>query len=726
MTRVNAAVLGIGLAVGLCAVAGAAEPVPYGHKDFYPTPERPVGFRGDGSGAFPGATPVTQWREGDYDLVEMQVENWGDAGGNARGSFGKAKVPVYRNSNSVNIVWKTEMPSFANSMPIVVGDRVFTTAEPHSLVCVDARTGKILWQRELDPFELLGQSPEEVKSNTTLLEATHAVHAAYYRIVCNYHRIHPSQMKPKYWREWRENFVELRESLGREAPADKRGVLAKTVESIGGVVAELDRLLAGAESQDGALADKDAMDAAIDRLMKALKGVSPGGFGCAGDPRIGWMVKEYGLHPWHHWYGWLGWTFATPVSDGKHVFVTMGQRQAACSDLDGKRIWARMVPQPAPVSGAKATFDGRDGGLTASPVLAGNVVVMRFTNGGLAGLDKATGETKWSVAQTSGGFVGSQGLVRLADGTEVLVTKPGEIIRVRDGKVLLSKDAAPFKGESSALAMVSFGDAVVVNAKKMAAWRLSADGDKVTGEELWQCDAHGGNESPALTDKYLILEPATVVDRATGKIISKGATTFSGPETNPSTLAGSYLIRWRGECYGGHGNQGIRNRPNQDQVFSPAQVWKLNADGRTELVTPHSLLGGLNRPRSPILEKYLPEAYRKNRLWCKENGVVPHFGYAQGLFAQGNRLFLRSCSHLYCIGDPKVPYDWNPASRPGDVTEALKAVKEWKGNVWGVSSSLRRASSCVPPRGDYDSVYVVANTGTHLRCYDLRTTGGNP
>src|SRR4051812_22398709 len=37
---------------------GVAEPaeVPLGHKDFYPSPDRPVGFRGDGNGYFPGAT----------------------------------------------------------------------------------------------------------------------------------------------------------------------------------------------------------------------------------------------------------------------------------------------------------------------------------------------------------------------------------------------------------------------------------------------------------------------------------------------------------------------------------------------------------------------------------------------------------------------------------------------------------------------------------------------
>jgi hypothetical protein len=41
----------------------AAEPL-LGGRDFVPTPARPVGFRGDGTGCFPGATPPTQWDTG--------------------------------------------------------------------------------------------------------------------------------------------------------------------------------------------------------------------------------------------------------------------------------------------------------------------------------------------------------------------------------------------------------------------------------------------------------------------------------------------------------------------------------------------------------------------------------------------------------------------------------------------------------------------------------------
>src|SRR3954464_4676377 len=39
----------------------ASDTAPLGSPDFYPSPKHPVGWRGDGSGRFPGATPPTVW-----------------------------------------------------------------------------------------------------------------------------------------------------------------------------------------------------------------------------------------------------------------------------------------------------------------------------------------------------------------------------------------------------------------------------------------------------------------------------------------------------------------------------------------------------------------------------------------------------------------------------------------------------------------------------------------
>jgi outer membrane protein assembly factor BamB len=72
--------------------------------------ERPVGFRGDGSGQYPSADPVTKW------------------------------------SARENVLWKTEVGA-GSSSPIVVGRRVFVTSEPDLLICLDAETGKELWRK---------------------------------------------------------------------------------------------------------------------------------------------------------------------------------------------------------------------------------------------------------------------------------------------------------------------------------------------------------------------------------------------------------------------------------------------------------------------------------------------------------------------------------------------------------------------------------------------------
>jgi outer membrane protein assembly factor BamB len=73
--------------------------------------QTPTGWRGDGSGRFPGADPVLTW------------------------------------SPKKNVVWKVELPGGSPASPVLVGDRLFVLSDPAVLLCVQASTGKILWQR---------------------------------------------------------------------------------------------------------------------------------------------------------------------------------------------------------------------------------------------------------------------------------------------------------------------------------------------------------------------------------------------------------------------------------------------------------------------------------------------------------------------------------------------------------------------------------------------------
>lgn len=113
---------------------------PLGSTKFQPTPDKPIGWRGDGSGRYPGATPPTRWERK-------------KAGGGYAAS---------------GILWATPLPNGGVSCPVIVGNRIYVTAEPADLVCIDKASGQILWIRSAHQFE--GLTPEERKANPAVDE----------------------------------------------------------------------------------------------------------------------------------------------------------------------------------------------------------------------------------------------------------------------------------------------------------------------------------------------------------------------------------------------------------------------------------------------------------------------------------------------------------------------------------------------------------------------------
>ncbi len=114
-----------------------SDKVPLGSPDFYPSAAHPVGWRGDGTGHFPGATPPTTW---------------------SRSENGERK----------NILWETKLPCYSWATPIVVGNKVFTRSEPYDLICLDKLSGKVLWVRSHPPF--IAVTAEEKKANPAFRE----------------------------------------------------------------------------------------------------------------------------------------------------------------------------------------------------------------------------------------------------------------------------------------------------------------------------------------------------------------------------------------------------------------------------------------------------------------------------------------------------------------------------------------------------------------------------
>ncbi len=135
---------------------------PLGSPTFKPSPDQPVGWRGDGTGRYPGATPPTSWQ---------RKRDGGDF-------------------TSKGILWMSPLPNTCVSSPIVVGDRIFLTSEVSDLICLDSQTGRLLWIRSNPEFEASSAAdrtdlpdiaqkldpllPQLAKANADLVEALNA------------------------------------------------------------------------------------------------------------------------------------------------------------------------------------------------------------------------------------------------------------------------------------------------------------------------------------------------------------------------------------------------------------------------------------------------------------------------------------------------------------------------------------------------------------------------
>jgi outer membrane protein assembly factor BamB len=93
--------------------------------------------------------------ESDAASTETIQKNWpGFRGPNGIGHARQANPPLdWSAKKGTNIRWKIAIPGHGMSSPVVWGDRVFvTTADEDSrlLYCVDADSGKVLWQHEVN------------------------------------------------------------------------------------------------------------------------------------------------------------------------------------------------------------------------------------------------------------------------------------------------------------------------------------------------------------------------------------------------------------------------------------------------------------------------------------------------------------------------------------------------------------------------------------------------
>jgi outer membrane protein assembly factor BamB len=479
----------------LAAMAASAADLPYGHADFVPTIERPIGWRGDYTGVYPGATPVLSWDT----------------------------------EKGTNVRWKLRMPGTSNAEPIIVGDPsapstnsaqagsghglVITTAEPHYLIAVELKTGKIRWQTVVNPMEYIaGTTPE--------------LQAKYLQALPIFTRIEEIRVKHHI-------------SSNRAIPDSALGDLKEGWRLLSKQLADLDTIVL-----DGMPTNLPPIPSAaeIDAITGAFSD-SKHPFNRPYLERVKWFPKKYGFALIDVWPAWGGWTLPTPACDGKKVYVMFGQGQLGAYDVaTGKKVWGIYTGPLRKLNSSNMRF--------TAPMLVRDRLIAHFADK-INAISTADGSILWQTPYMVGSYnMGGPHLLKPDGKTELLATAEGTIVRFSDGKELgklgVGNRAAEHGGlyclgdRKDRVFMMPGGN----DPAPMHAFRIALTGETVQVQQIWQDTQDCSAGSPIFLDD-LIYEnkhdkALQIRDANTGKLI---VTSLTARPSSPSpAIAGKHLF----------------------------------------------------------------------------------------------------------------------------------------------------------------------------------------
>jgi len=558
--------------------------LPLGHQLFYPSPSRPIGYRGDGNGVFPGArVPLEFWEE-------------------------------TKDKKAKNIIWQIETPTWGNTEPIVVGNRVFVKSEPNLLSCIDADSGKILWTKAANAWEIGGAYKKLADKLQQMHDIYSYVEPGWGGLIKNGTM---TSNKPY------EIFKALVDTY-KEKTQPKMVAALKELDPGVDYDKAASSVLLGLEDivalkKDGKIKDdhqvlRGDVGAIRSLIEKRIAGLWKIPNGPVDNKR-----RPIGIELGSPWGNLVGFAMAVPVSDGERVYATFGQGQVVAYDLDGNLLWGQLL----------RTSAGNNCNLAhiPSPLLADGVLIVNIDHTILVGLDAKSGKNLWKTdIQGPGGYsVGSHKIVRLtneAASLTVLVTESCKVVRVSDGKII---GTIPIESRiNGGPSIIGIGDVVF----------KGACGDAF--------------DAPYTAFKLTLVDQDNVT-AVKVKVVAKGSV-YQGCVVNEQLQSfapehqGDSLIVVGDKFVDGLGGYMAGEKGGE---FRIAQ----NNGGQLQYIsTGNKLL--YHKPKMPAMEKYASEIYEQLPAWNTNYAPCPaFFSNVDTLnFAQGGRLYIRSTSHLYCIG----------------------------------------------------------------------------
>ena len=614
------------------ATAAHTAPPPFAHVDWRPSPTDAAGFAGQGNNWYPGANPPTEWSD-------------------------------TTNEPPRNILWKVPIPGWTDAAPLVVAKRVIGVYSPHYVVCYDADTGKVLWRDELKLMTLSSLNPDG-KTITPAPADADKRQALFERAVA-LRRIHmatglhfrgtPTEKTVVERKALIEHVVSVLETWKTElakdwpdAPAAIEADLARYRLARDGKADEYDQVTHKRHD------DLASFQRFVERTL-GLMDISSG------------------------WQGSISDVMATPVSDGEVVCVTMGYGQIAAYELaTGKRLWAWRHPAMNVVGANHCASPLLWKDLMLFPAPSFPNTARDYNRQSLMAVDKRSGAVRWETPDNvtfeketgwgkKAGIHGahqSPHLMRLSDGPSssgdfdaaskggiraLVIGNTGNLIDAETGKSLAQFPTTPqpiwLAGFTATLGNRVYSIAGSDGpAQPIRTWPLTlkADGGVEIGSELVFNDSRPAHGPFALSDQVLAAG-GTLADARTGVKLA---------QVGGNVIVGRLLI--------GGADGGPKRSDGSDELALVTGVYDISQPRIPRLIAKNIIVAKGYTP--DISGKYFPRfaAEPELRRWgamvaghCNYQGIGFSFAGDPSfpLVPIGNRLYVQSPAHLYCLAN---------------------------------------------------------------------------
>lgn len=321
-----------------------------------------------------------------------------------------------------------------------------------------------------------------------------------------------------------------------------------------------------------------------------------------------------------------GYASHTPVSDGKSVFAFFGKSGVHAFDLEGNGLWSQSVGNEPSNKGF---------GSAASPIVSDKHVIVNAADESLSmvWLDKATGEVVHKVeAGALGECWSTPALMGTGDKTEVVISVIGEIWGMNESTGKLRWYANGVNARNAQVSILAGDNGIVyATGEEAYAVKVGGKGDVSETNTLWEGSVRTRYATPVLHEGHLFSISGPVVECINS---SDGTRVFQ--ERLPSSASNTGSASSDNQAQQGRGQGGFGGRGGggggsdfASPVLAGGKIYFTMGSGLVHVIS-----------ADPEFKHIAA-----NDLSFDKSG----FGGTPAI--SDGQIFLRSNTHLYCVGE---------------------------------------------------------------------------